>query len=183
MKNLKLNDQEKSIKNLLAKSGIIFEVFVTHELVQNEGGAWVYDEFRVVFAKDSKKYWFDFKQSIGHRVSIEPAILESAQSADDYKVLKLALKRSNDKNLYNKNQPAWRQKQWLVLPTAASVLYCLLLDSIAYYKSFAEWCREFGYDEDSRKALADYLECQATGQKLGFLSSIRSQIETILEDY
>ena len=103
--------------------------------------------------------------------------------SENNKPLKQAQKLSNDKRLYNKNQPSWNQKQWLMLPTAASVLYSLLLDSSACNEGFADWCCNYGYDEDNRKALELYLECQAIGQKLGFLAGIRSQIEEILEDY
>ena len=44
-------------------------------------------------------------------------------------------------------------------PTAAGVLYCLLLDADSAGQSFANWCSDFGYDTDSRKALNTYLVC------------------------
>lgn len=177
MTSVKLNDQDKQTSKLLAENGITFEVFVTRELVQDAENNWLHDAYKVVFTKANKSHSFDYKQGIGHRVNKLPI------KSENNKPLKLAQKLSNDKSLYNKNQPTWGQKQWLVLPTAASVIWSLMLDSSACNESFGDWCSNYGYDEDSRKALELYLECQAVGQKLGFLSGIRSQIEEILQDY
>jgi hypothetical protein len=37
-------------------------------------------------------------------------------------------------------------------PTAADVLGCLLTDSNGAEQTFEDWCAEYGYDTDSRKA-------------------------------
>lgn len=51
-----------------------------------------------------------------------------------------------------------------IMPSAANVLHCLALDGEAInYATFEEWAREFGYDEDSRKAEASYKECLRAG--------------------
>lgn len=70
-------------------------------------------------------------------------------------------------------------------PPAAGVLHSLILDSSACDQSFSDWCSEFGYDTDSRKALATYEACQQNADKLKKVFS-REQIESIraaLEDY
>lgn len=41
-------------------------------------------------------------------------------------------------------------------PTAAGVLDCLLSDASSASESFEDWCGNYGYDTDSRKALASY---------------------------
>ena len=51
-------------------------------------------------------------------------------------------------------------------PTLEDVLYSLVIDSEACEMSFNEWCANFGYDVDSRKALATYTECQENTDKL-----------------
>lgn len=51
-------------------------------------------------------------------------------------------------------------------PKVEDVLSSLILDGSACGMSFAEWCGEYGYDEDSRKALATYEECQKAGDKV-----------------
>ena len=47
-------------------------------------------------------------------------------------------------------------------PTAEGCLDCLLSDAQAGGQSFEEFCREFGYDPDSRKAEATWRECRRT---------------------
>lgn len=51
-------------------------------------------------------------------------------------------------------------------PTPDDVLYCLVSDAEAAETTFAEWCNNFGYDTDSRKALAIYEQCQQNTDKL-----------------
>lgn len=68
---------------------------------------------------------------------------------------------------------------------AAELLYSVLLDSYANEMSHAEWCAQFGYEEDSRKGLELYLACQESYNKLLQVMT-RSQIDHIaelLEDY
>lgn len=70
-------------------------------------------------------------------------------------------------------------------PHAADVLYSVISDSSACEMSFSDWCAEFGYDTDSRKALATYEACQQNADKLKRIFT-RDQIEQIraaLEDY
>lgn len=72
-----------------------------------------------------------------------------------------------------------------VPPSAASLLYSLILDRSAGTQTFDNWCAEIGYDPDSRKALATYLACQANAVKLErvFTSEQLAELETMLEDY
>lgn len=51
-------------------------------------------------------------------------------------------------------------------PDAAGVLDCLLSDGAAYDMTFDEWCGEYGYDMDSRKALKTWKACRRTGCRL-----------------
>ncbi len=57
-------------------------------------------------------------------------------------------------------------------PTAADVLACLISDASAGAQSFEGFCGEFGYDEDSRKALSVYKACK----------SMKPRIERFLGD-
>lgn len=41
-------------------------------------------------------------------------------------------------------------------PDAESVLECLLSDASSAYQSFDDWCGDYGYDTDSRKAERTY---------------------------
>jgi len=56
-------------------------------------------------------------------------------------------------------------------PSIADVLYCVLMDSgsVENARSFEEWCSEFGYDTDSRKAERIYNGCCRQRDKVQFL--------------
>lgn len=51
-------------------------------------------------------------------------------------------------------------------PSLDDVLHSLVLDASACDQSFDDWCGEYGYDTDSRKALETYLACQDNATKL-----------------
>lgn len=51
-------------------------------------------------------------------------------------------------------------------PDSGSVLSSLLLDASACEQTFDDWCADLGYNSDSRKDLALYLECQESGKRL-----------------
>ncbi len=51
-------------------------------------------------------------------------------------------------------------------PDSASVLSSLLLDASALDESFENWCADYGYDTDSRKAERLYKLCCKQGEKL-----------------
>lgn len=53
-------------------------------------------------------------------------------------------------------------------PTAADVLGCLVMDSsgIDNGTSFEDWCAEYGYDSDSRKAEKTFKLCERQARKL-----------------
>jgi hypothetical protein len=52
-------------------------------------------------------------------------------------------------------------------PDAADVLSCLCLDATSADRvTFEDWCSDFGYDTDSRKAEKIYLACVETNAKL-----------------
>jgi hypothetical protein len=72
-----------------------------------------------------------------------------------------------------------------VAPPAASVLYCLLLDSSAVGQSFESWASEYGYDTDSRKAEQTYRDCQQIANKLARVipAAVRAELAALLEDY
>lgn len=61
-------------------------------------------------------------------------------------------------------------------PKPAEVLACYCRDYADSDCAFDEWADTFGYDTDSRKALALYDECRAAGPKLRALGLTRAQI-------
>lgn len=55
-----------------------------------------------------------------------------------------------------------------VQPKLSDVVCSLMLDGYSYFNAldFDEWCDEYGYDTDSRKALDIFEACQETGRLL-----------------
>jgi len=68
-------------------------------------------------------------------------------------------------------------------PTVEDVLNCLISDASSTDYSFEEWCREFGYDTDSRKAEQIYKICQTQSVKLQRLlgASLYAELDTETE--
>lgn len=67
-----------------------------------------------------------------------------------------------------------------VKPELSEVLYHLFCDASACETSFRDWCDDYGYDMDSRKALNMYLACQEINYKLRKAKVYRS---TELSDF
>lgn len=83
------------------------------------------------------------------------------------------------------NAPEWAKQQWNVTlrhgrrrmsfpyygggmasdPTADDVVECIALDDYATGSTFQEWCDEFGYDSDSRRAEALYRSAAKLGAR------------------
>jgi hypothetical protein len=59
-------------------------------------------------------------------------------------------------------------------PTAAEVLNCLALDASGYAnaQSFEDWCVEYGYDTDSRKAERTYKAVERQADKLARFAGV-----------
>lgn len=52
------------------------------------------------------------------------------------------------------------------LPTAEGVLSCLISDASLAGEGFEDFCSNCGYDEDSRKALATFQQCERQTKRL-----------------
>lgn len=84
-----------------------------------------------------------------------------------------------------KKRMSWDNAPRPVTPTAANVLYSLLMDAQGAEQPFDYWCSDFGYDTDSRKALSVYEACCAIRRDLYKLLTTeqRDTLRTMLEDY
>lgn len=107
------------------------------------GKGWEHDAWRVTFRTlGGREFEQSFKTGIGHRVYPKGWPHE-------------------DKRL-TRGTIAWAEQEKRkapVPPKAASILYSLVMDD-PHGESFESWADNFGYDSDSRKALAVYMECQ-----------------------
>lgn len=161
------NDQEKLIDSFLKEIGVKFEVFPAGVGLERDG--WECDGWNIVLKGLKGTESFEFFTGIRHRTD----------HGQGYKFLP---KESRDSLSFNEYKKRWVKP---FPPYAASVLYCLALDASAAHQSFEEWCSDFGYDNDSIKALESYRDCCKNAAKLLkiFTSEQLKKISEILEDY
>lgn len=71
-----------------------------------------------------------------------------------------------------------------VKPKIADVLYSLFMDANAANLNFSDWCDEYGYSDDSIKALNTYKQCLeiATALRKYFSPEQRAAIQSIIEE-
>jgi len=62
--------------------------------------------------------------------------------------------------------PFWTGSLITTEPTAADVLSCLCSDARGGESTFEEFCSDFGYDTDSRKAERLYRECERSAKRV-----------------
>ena len=72
-----------------------------------------------------------------------------------------------------------------VSPTLPDVLHSLLMDGSAVDETFSNWCANYGYSDDSIKALGMYEDCVKTGRDLAkaFTLGELSELREIFSDY
>lgn len=143
-----LSGTETAVADYLRNAGVVYEAFFTGPTKRDN---WDCDSWKVTFSVSGKaSESFDFYTGTGHRrrATKMPA--------------------SVSRNPRSMASVIWKEKhpEFPVTPCAASVLYSVIMDSTATEQSFADWCSEFGYDTDSRKAMDLYLLCQANSDKL-----------------
>jgi hypothetical protein len=129
-----------------------------------DGGEWVHDKWSVLF--DSLEEPIEFRTGIGHRKI--PAHIEREYG-----------KRNQSYLLKKHGNPT--------PPDIDSVIYSLVMDYMAGQDTFKDFCSDFGYDTDSRKALETYLACQGNGLKLirltRSLNVTPDEITTLYQNY
>lgn len=73
----------------------------------------------------------------------------------------------------------------LPAPDVLDVLYSLVLDSSAADETFEDWCANYGYDTDSRKAEATYRACVDYGIRLRRIlgADVLARLSELFQDY
>lgn len=142
---------------------------------QGEGQKkWECDAWRITFTRTiqenaritHKSEGFDYYTGIGHRKAPKPMSWNNLQSPREIE----RWKKENAKP---------------VKPDAAGVLYSLVMDASANDQSFNDWCADYGYDTDSRKAFETYQACCDAAKQLNRLFSRAEQesLRELLQDY
>lgn len=141
---------KSAVTELLTAAQITVTVVYRGEQINALGGVTAMDQWQFTFtAKNGKIEQFDFFTGLGLR----GAPLQPSYGGPYPKRNILMWER-----LEKTRKP---QK-----PHPADLLHSLILDSDAIGQSFENWCADFGYDNDSRKAFSTYEACQKNGDKL-----------------
>ena len=168
-----------AISALLIECGVSVDPVLGGETRRDD---WVCDEWRVTISKDKKTEVFQYYTGTGLRAKATDK--QKQQAAYGFQGL-----GDNDRKgltSYGKRYlAAVEALRSPIVPTAASVLHSLLLDSEAVNSCFSDWCADFGYNDDSIKALTTYNACCKIGQQLRgfFTQQQRETMREILQDY
>lgn len=167
----KMNSQDVAIVEYLTALGVIFSAKYVCETTRD---GWACDEWRVKLVKRAEsggkmaELATAYYTGTGHRASKTPM----PQSV-----------KINPRSLHAEQWFAQNVRP--MAPTAASVLYSLILDAASAEQNFLDWCDEYGYDSDSRKALGMHEACCETRRQIAqvFSKTEQNHLQTLLEDY
>lgn len=187
---LTINEQDKAVAEYLKEIGVRHTAQLMAEMLHEE---WQHDLFLITFQhvgtqKQKRIEHFDFKTGIGHRVTsnrdprsgvIDLLTPKQIRELKVYKELSGPVYEA--KHVVN----LYRRREWVVCPTAASVMYCLLGDMNAETSNFDDWCDEYGYNSDSIAHLNIYKACLETARKINqiFTNEQQQHLAELLEDY
>ncbi len=156
-------------------------------------GDWPHIAYSVTLAFNDKLVLsIPFKLGIGHieLSKARPDSVLNRYTDQEYSMLNTWLSKPNA-TFTNKLLQAQVATKLAVLqkvfPTLPSVLHSLLTDGEAFTSSmtFEDWCGNFGYETDSRKAEDIYRTCDDIGRKLsrGIPADVLTRARELLQDY
>jgi hypothetical protein len=169
------SDTEKQVRELLEVNSISFSASY---LYFDDSKQWKSDKWLIKVSCNGKVETFDYSTGIGLRQLPNKKSLHLIYALDDLKKAKTTTTRNNAlRDIESHKLP--------VVPSAAGVLFCLLLDSQSANESFSNWCANYGYDADSITAFNIYQSCEAISKKLGKVlsHSLQSTLNELLQDY
>lgn len=144
-----------------------YEVEMTATLVEfnakddtakgHDGKPWHHDAWSLEIKQKHGRVTerFSFRTGTGNRVNAGPAMHHELESLGD-------VVRARGRSFYIDKGSRWEAKA----PKLADVLQCLASDAGALEETFEDWCSNYGYDSDSRKAEKTYRACVETAQQL-----------------
>lgn len=176
MKTKPLSETEQTVETFVTIDCAV-TYSVTYTGKENRKG-WECDGWCFTMKNQS----FEYFTGLGHREDVTPDTKKRA--ALDFTSLteKDRAGQTMHGRRYLQRVQELRKPQ---IPPIAGVLYSLILDGSACNESFASWCEDYGYDSDSRKALAIYMACQGNADKLHrvFTPAQITRIQELLQEY
>lgn len=86
-------------------------------------------------------------------------------------------------SVFNLSRTLWNAERlnWIhvKVPRVKDILWSLYMDASGAQESFEDWCSNYGYDTDSRRALNMYFACQESGHKLRKIMKSKNYLERI----
>lgn len=176
---------ETRVSELLSAAGVAYSV---HALGETKREDWVCDEWRCTFSRP-KAIVSSFAPRAGGTADVSETV--EYFTGTGHRAVPMVNGRPKRPMSWDNVQSPRELARWKkenekpVAPHAAGVLHSLILDSSAASQSFADWCSDFGYDTDSRKALATYEACQQCADKLRriFTHAEIAALSEALQDY
>lgn len=153
---------ETAVDEFIKAANVSFSVAIVGATKRDD---WECDEWRVTVTAARIEFATEYFTGTGHRETVRSSIASGLANGKFVK------------GRWEGFRP--------VAPSAASVFYSLLRDGEAINESFSDWCDNYGYDTDSRKALSTYEACCESGRKLCkvFNHEQRQQLVDLLQDY
>lgn len=188
---------EQSVEDYVKSCGISWSVQYCGFRKDSD---WHHDAWRFAVIKGqliSDEITFDYKTGTGHRKAIKEDLTPNetfrraetvAQSRRERIPFWIPAPGGYNRNLKIDKEALAKAKEYIkepVTPSIAGLIYSCLLDMSACEMSFDEWCKEYGYNNDSRKAFQIYQDCQEIGDKIKKLFDYnqREKLQELLQDY
>jgi hypothetical protein len=179
-------DAEKRAK-FLASLGIEYKAtFIPQSMSRNAKASAKSLNWRVWLARNRVTIETDYMQGIGHVPGYnDPGTNQHLRNPLADEKWRNAQTNASETGRY----PTTRNSLPLAplpAPKLEDVLYSLLMDASAYRMTFDEWCDEYGYDTDSRKDHAMYMQCSEAGLKLTRLvgsNHALQKLEELFQNY
>jgi hypothetical protein len=175
-KHIELNQQDLDVAAYLKAQGISYNAeFVGTKKDQD----WERDQFVVTFSNGKISESFEYGTGIGHRLGlIGTNYTLSGKQIESVKTLKETIGTDNTVIKLSNGD-------YVVKPTQASVLYCLLSDADLGSESFDDFCDNLGYNSDSIADFKTYQACMVTAKQIRklFTGEQRQALRDMLDDY
>lgn len=126
---------------------------------------WQCDQWRVTLSSKAGFHSFDYFTGLGHRTKAAPM--------------------HNPPRINTIAWVNWQKTRKPRKPKVVDVLHSLILDASAADENFHDWCANYGYSDDSIKAMNTYKACLETAQALRkhFSPDTLHAVRELLQDY
>ena len=160
-----MNDKIDNVSKVLADMGLTLEsVFVPFSQSRNKAEKSPSLNWKVTLKKSGKDILTtDYMAGCGHCPSYQQGGKFESRKQTEYECEK-GIKAGRWSYGMNRIQPT--AKITPILPKIEDVVHSLVMDSEVLEYDFAEWCGNFGYQEDSRKAEQIYNDCMQIALKI-----------------